>query len=158
MKPIDASRIVPAMGQNDPCVPSRFGTHPGAPGWVTNGHWLVFVGEARVRGSKPWKRDMPALLELLRKQTTRALSAKEDRALRIAARPLDVGQRVYRSGRIRVVAADLYAAFLDGLDVRLADPSSTSPLLGLDDDGNLVAVVMPMHWDGPVRAPERELS
>lgn len=158
MKPIDASRIVSEMGQDSPFFPFRFGTHPAAPGWVTNGHWLAFVGEARVRGAGPWDRDMPGLLKQIRQGLSAAMPAVEDQKLRIPAGISDVGQRVYRSGTIRVVAADRYACLLEGLTVVLAEKSAESPLLGLDTDGDLVAVVMPVRWEGPVRHPKETLS
>lgn len=69
----------------------------------------------------------------------------------------EFGQRVYRSenGLLTIIAADMYGAMLDGLSIRAAEHDRRSALLGIDDVGDLVAVVMPVAWDGEPRQPSK---
>ena len=75
-----------------------------------------------------------------------------------------VGQRVYRRGDLQVICTDLNASVLDGLRVvcaldgnsESADPYERA-LIGLDDDGDVVAIVMPLRDTQP-ELPDQEAA
>lgn len=62
-------------------------------------------------------------------------------------RKLDPGQRVFRSGDVTTILDARLAPLLDGLRVVRLGTEKLDPLGGIDADGRLVVLVMPMRAD-----------
>lgn len=142
MTPVDAKKIKRSMGDADRV--SYFATDPDAPGWVSNGHFAVYVGEKAARKFVGgWKPDLFALLRSLKANA----EAGKEAALtdRYEHRDGDwTGVMVvFTAGGKLVHVDERFAPFLHGLKTLHSGVDDIDPVFGLDEDGDLVAVVMP---------------
>lgn len=166
MRPIDAKKLTEDLARED--WPFPFATDAdSAPGWVTNGHFAVYVGDEAAKsfpGKVPYtrfrsdKRSLGELLDGMRSELASAVQLTPDPRFYIPTTESDVGQCVYFRSGFRVCIQGHYGTLLDGLKVVHAG-SETEPLMGLDSEGDLVAVVMP--WDPGrqgLRVPSKKRS
>jgi hypothetical protein len=166
MRPVSAKKLTPALGRED--WPTPFATDDSAPGWVTTGHFAVYVGPEAAKafpGKVPYDRfkadavPLGKLLDDVRAVVPRAGQVTEDPRFTIPVSDGDAGQRVYSRGTKRACVQGAYATLLDGLKV-VHLGGKDEPLIGLDEGGNMVAVVM--QWDpgsaGPRVAKKRRAA
>lgn len=149
MRAIDAKKLTEDLGRED--WPSLFATDDSAPGWVTTGHFAVYVGPEAAKafpGQIPYdrfaadKRPFGKVLDNVMATVAQAAQVTEDPRFRIPSTDDDQGQCVYFRGARQVCIQGRYATLLEGLKVVHAGDERDA-LLGLDPDGNLVAVVLP---------------
>lgn len=149
MRAIDAKKLTEDLGRED--WPSPFATDERAPGWVTTGHFAVYVGPEAAKGfpgKVPYDRfvgdrsPLGKALDGIRAGMGNAAQVTEDPRFHIPVSEDDPGQCVYFRGARQVCIQGRYAPLLEGLKVVHAGDEG-DPLLGLDPDGDLVAVVLP---------------
>ena len=159
MKPV----AVPANALGDRVVIDE-----DTPGWVSNGHWAVLATAehyaAAVADPFALKRSYKASLDFGAPRTP----LEEVRSERIepvaaieavisvcptcdherTAKPYqrgDLGQRIYAGGGVETLVDGRYAEILDGLSVVRLGTKELDPVAGIDADGDIVAVVLPMR-------------
>lgn len=168
---IDARKILPWMGQwNRERHASRFCTDPMRPGWISNGHFAILIGDKAARKYVGgWRRGIGLLVDELAAATTNATPMTEVATKRKPSylgsfmlcacrkKPCircsgdgtvgirEPGHRVWKTpdGIEAFVDFD-YAAFLDGCVVTLAGKEPIDPLVGRMS-GTVVCCLMPMR-------------
>lgn len=155
MKPINVSKIHRSVP--DRCLLMTNPTR--APGFVSNGHFIVFVGEVGVDALDAIATDadgIPMNLQVVQDALPgrRVIEHSPKRRPHKGHGRLANGHRLYVSGdqAVRVWVDDRYGRLLDGLDVRATGPLLCDPLVGLNDAGEIVAIVAQLS--GPIGGDE----